>query len=67
MFDVQATVYKCNSDGTITALQAYSDADVSVRGCIEQGRMRTVSHPHYIIYACICEPKGVCGGGGGGG
>ena len=26
---LQATVYRCNEDGTITVLQAYSDADVS--------------------------------------
>ena len=30
-------MYKCNSDGTITALQAYSDADVSM-GFIEWGQ-----------------------------
>ena len=29
---MQATVYQCNSDGTIVVLQAYSDADVSSNG-----------------------------------
>ena len=27
---LQATVYQCNTDGTIAVLQAYSDADVSL-------------------------------------
>ena len=26
----QATIYKCNDDGSMKALQAYSDADVGV-------------------------------------
>lgn len=33
---VQATIYKCNDDGTLKALQAYSDTDVSVNAVMNR-------------------------------
>ena len=45
---MQATIYKCNDDGTMKALQAYSDTDVSAQySCYR-------SHLHVHVHACTC-------------
>ena len=44
LLPMQATVYNCNPDGTITVLQAYSDADVRDTHTYSLTHTHTLTH-----------------------